>query len=257
MGNKVSSHGAGTVRIMSQNVMCWGDKEARRPLMRRVLTGHGAHFLCLQEVTPTWRGYFEEDLAGYDSVFMYRGAESLEAVPIYWRRDFAELLDSGHFWLSETPEVESYGWGAGCLRIATYGHFRIRETGRELAVINTHLDWESRSARLGGIRLIRRFTEEHFDSELPLVLTGDFNAPRGEATVTVAESFLCDTRLTAGRSTYALTCSDSDYGDEPNVTIDYIFARSGMHCNSFEVISEVGDAGPQSDHLAVMSELIL
>ena len=147
MGNKVSSHGAGTVRIMSQNVMCWGDKEARRPLMRRVLTGHGAHFLCLQEVTPTWRGYFEEDLAGYDSVFMYRGAESLEAVPIYWRRDFAELLDSGHFWLSETPEVESYGWGAGCLRIATYGHFRIRETGRELAVVNTHLDWESRSAR--------------------------------------------------------------------------------------------------------------
>ena len=244
------------VRVMSQNVLC-GNIEVRRTMMRRALTGHRADFICLQEVTPLWKQYFEEDLSDFESIFMYRGENSLEAVPIYWRRDCAELLDSGHFWLSETPEIESSSWGSGCLRIATYGLFQMKGTNVRLAVINTHLDHRSREARLGGIRLIRSFAEKHFESELPLILTGDFNAPRGEATITIADSFMCDTRLSAARTTFDMTMSDNGYGEKTNVTIDYIFARRGMRCTSFEVISKMGDAGPQSDHLGVMAELLL
>lgn len=237
--------------------MCWGDKALRRPLMKRALTEHGADFLGLQEVTSEWKEYFDEDLSDFDSVFVYRGENSLEAVPIYWRRGCASLLDSGHFWLSETPDRESFGWNGGCLRIAVWGIFRLAD-GSEFAMINTHLDYASYEARLGGIRLIRRFAEEKFKGKIPFVLTGDFNAPRGDAAITVAEGFMKDSRLVAENTTFAHTCTHGNvYGGVPNVTIDYVFVSRDISCSSFRVIEESNESGAQSDHLGALAEIIV
>ena len=39
---------------------------------------------------------------------------------IFYRKDKYDLVDSGTFWLSETPELPSLGWNGGCNRLCTW-----------------------------------------------------------------------------------------------------------------------------------------
>ncbi len=52
-----------------------------------------------------------------------------------------ELLASGYFWLSETPEIAgSRGWDGACERIASWGKLKDKISGKEYFALNTHLD---------------------------------------------------------------------------------------------------------------------
>ena len=90
-----------------------------------------------------------------------------------------ELLGSGGFWLSETPERYSTSWGTRVVRSASWAYFRLSETGLSLLHLNTHLDHVSRPARVEGGRLVLRKSEELLEDEPPVVLTGDFNCRPG------------------------------------------------------------------------------
>jgi endonuclease/exonuclease/phosphatase family metal-dependent hydrolase len=90
-----------------------------------------------------------------------------------------ELLDSGGFWLSETPERYSASWGTRVARSANWARFRL--SGRDLSFLhlNTHLDHVSRAARVEGSGLILRRLAELREDEQPVVVTGDFNCRPG------------------------------------------------------------------------------
>ncbi len=87
-----------------------------------------------------------------------------------------ELLDTGGFWLSETPERYSASWETRVVRSANLVRLRYSETGLSFLHLNTHLDHVSRLARVEGSKLIlRKLAEE----EGPAVVTGDFNCRPG------------------------------------------------------------------------------
>ena len=46
-----------------------------------------------------------------------------EYAAIFYDKQKLRLVDSGHFWLSETPEKPGPGWDAACTRICTWGLF--------------------------------------------------------------------------------------------------------------------------------------
>lgn len=237
--------------------MCWEREDnsyrERRKLLEKVFLSHGADLIGLQEVTPVWKFHFRRTLRDFDRIFMYRSEKSQEAVPIYWKRDRFEKLDGGYFWLSETPEVESRSWGTACTRITTWVCLRDMETGKSFAYVNTHLDHISETARVEGIRLIVRFIAEKFGADMPLILTGDFNAEPGSETIRIAGELLCDTRHTAKSSTDEITWHA--YGKEPPQIIDYVFVSEGVKCSKFEVIKETDGATVQSDHYAVAATI--
>ena len=52
------------------------------------------------------------------------GAESGEHAAVFYKKERFEMMDSGNFWLSETPEKPSFGWDAQCRRICSWGKFR-------------------------------------------------------------------------------------------------------------------------------------
>lgn len=103
------------------------------------------------------------------------GPAPLEMTPALVRSEAFEVLESRVFWLSPTPDVPgSTGWGAAYARTAVQLHLRGRTDGQELSWIHTHLDYLPLAVR-GMAHLLREVIEE-LPVNIPLVVTGDFNA---------------------------------------------------------------------------------
>jgi len=110
-----------------------------------------------------------------------------------------ELLDSGGFWLSETPERYSASWETRVVRSANWVRFRVLETGLSFLHLNTHLDHVSSSARREGSRLILRKLAELLEDRPPAIVTGDFNCRPGSPVYrNFIEGGFVDTCLDAG-----------------------------------------------------------
>ncbi|HET7479410.1 MAG TPA: endonuclease/exonuclease/phosphatase family protein [Rubrobacteraceae bacterium] len=98
-----------------------------------------------------------------------------------------EVVESGGFWLSETPEEYSRSWETRVARSANWVLFRSLEDGEASGAtflhLNTHLDHRSKPARVEGSRLVVRKIAELRASlgDPPVIVTGDFNAVPGSA----------------------------------------------------------------------------
>lgn len=247
-----------SVKILSQNAMSWEAEYAlfdeRRPLMERAVRESGADIIGFQEVTPRWTEFFESDLSDYGKLNVYRAKDNLEGTPIYWKKDKLEVIDSGHFWLSETPNEESLGWDAKCKRITIWILFKNTQTGTEFAFVNTHLDHRGENARVNGIQLICDFIIDKFGKDIPLILTGDFNAQPGSETIKKADSLLVDARTAAKDTTDEHTFHG--FKDLKSI-IDYIYLNRNIECEKFEIIKKTDGKTYQSDHFGVMATVDL
>ena len=98
--------------------------------------------------------------------------------PIFYDKTVLEIIDSGVFWLSETPDDPGTKFRSSSLpRIVTWGRFIIRESSRSFYFFNTHFDHRGQEARLESAVLISRRILELCDMG-PAVLIGDFNEER-------------------------------------------------------------------------------
>lgn len=245
-----------SVKVMSQNVMCWEiDPNAlfvnRRPLIKQAVLESGADVVGFQEVRPNWTEWFKEDLAGFENYTVYRDEKKPEGTPVYWNPKRVTKLDCGHFWLSETPDQESLGWDAHCKRIACWVLFETVDSGEKFVFVNTHLDHRGAVAQKNGIRLICDFIKEKF-SDLPLILTGDFNVRPDSETIAVANSLLTDARTSLGISEFEPTFHG--YCDA-GVVIDYIYHSNNLKCTDFQMLKTQEDGTILSDHYGIYAEL--
>lgn len=172
-----------SAKIMSFNVQTENGTQVRADIradmLRDLLDEYMPDSIGMQEVTTLWRDMMNNFIFNdsYASVGDPRTPGG-EANPIYYRTDKFELVDSGTFWLSDTPEVEG-SYLEGCLypRICTWAHLRDRATGKEFVHFNTHLDHlsgsDGRSLRKQQIIVILKFAQRFGD--IPMVLTGDLN----------------------------------------------------------------------------------
>lgn len=102
-----------------------------------------------------------------------------EYAAIFYNSQRIELLEEGHFWLNDTPDRPVLGWDAACVRICSWGHFRIKDSGRDFYFMNLHMDHVGVKARRESAKLVmQRITEMTDGGKKLAVLTGDFNAPQ-------------------------------------------------------------------------------
>ena len=119
-------------------------------------------------------------LEGYDYIGIGRddGEREGEHEAIFYKKDQLKLLDSGNFWLSETPEKPGLGWDAACIRICTWGKFQVNaKKKRDRAVFyffNLHMDHVGIVARREAAKLVVERIRE-IAQGAPVILTGDFN----------------------------------------------------------------------------------
>ena len=107
------------------------------------------------------------------------GKEAGEYAAIFYNPKRVELIESGNFWLNETPDRPALGWDAACIRICTWGHFRDLQTKKEFYFLNLHMDHVGKVARREAAKLVMaRITQMTDGGKKLAVLTGDFNVPQ-------------------------------------------------------------------------------
>ena len=129
----------------------------RKDRVANAIRFYDADIVGTQEVLHNQMEDLRQRLPGYESIGVGRedGKEAGEYSALWYRADRFTAKESGWFWLSETPEVAgSKGWDGACERIATWAKLQDKLTGKELFVMNTHLDHVGVAARREGVKLV-------------------------------------------------------------------------------------------------------
>ena len=215
--------------------------------------------MALKVLLANQLGDLKRLLPGYAAVGVGRedGAEAGEFSAVFYRRDRFTPLESGTFWLSETPDVAgSKGWDGACERVATWVVLHDREGGREFLFVNTHLDHVGQVARDEGVNLLRERIEA-LRGDRPVILTGDFNSEPGSSVVAHVQKdgVLHDVKQVAARKS-GTEWSFSDFGqilEAERPLLDYIFVSDGIAADLYEVLPDTLGGGYVSDHAPVMA----
>ncbi len=238
----------------------WSQRRARIAAM---LDSVDCDVIGTQELLLPQLEYMREHLSDYTSVGVARenGIDRGEHSAIFYRTERFEMIKSGNFWLSETPDsIGCKGWDAACERIATWVRLRDRATEEEFVVMNLHADHAGELARVEGMKLVVARCQEYAEGA-PVILMGDFNAtPESEPVSVILQSGIFSDSRVIAQSTSGVDYTFSNYGKIPaekRVYIDYIFVTEGVEVISNETIGEEFDGGYMSDHNPVMVDVMI
>lgn len=209
-----------------------------------------------QEVLVNQLEYLELRLNNYTRVGVGRedGIDQGEFVPIMFLEDRFTLLDSGNFWLSETPGEPSLGWDALIKRICTWVILEDRLSGEEIHVYNTHFSHVGSEARYRSAELIMDSIASK-SSDARVILTGDLNTEPGSRPYDeiidggLKDSYESDLKLGPEGTFNGFTVT-GNYDRR----IDYIFYR-GFESEYYVTNSMLIDNQYLSDHFPVISML--
>lgn len=150
----------------------------RRDLVLRVIHEFDPTVLGIQEGLRFQLDEIEAEFPRFGEVGVGRddGIEAGEYSAILYDERRLVLLDSGTFWLSDTPEVvASTSWGNGITRIVTWARFQDLLAGTTFYLFNTHWDHESQTSRERSAELLLDRIGVRAVAD-PVLVMGDFNA---------------------------------------------------------------------------------
>ncbi len=171
------------LRVMSFNIRygtandgkdVWAN---RQELVVTVIKAFAPDLMGTQETLPYQAAYINEQLAEYTYIGWSRDqSENGEQCGIFVRKERFEVLESGQFWLSETPDEKfSKSWDSSLPRVVTWTRLKDKQSeDREFLFANTHFDHQGSVARKQSAMLLRRRLSE-MAPKLPIIVTGDFN----------------------------------------------------------------------------------
>lgn len=91
---------------------------------------------------------------------------------LFYRTEAFDLLSSGYWWLSPTPDVPSIGFGNIAPRVVLWAHLHHAASDQKFVLFNTHLDHRSTNAM---VELCRQKFAEFEANYSSLLLIGDLN----------------------------------------------------------------------------------
>ena len=258
---------AQALRAMSFNIRLAIDSDGEHAWRHRadraasVIRFHQPDVVGLQEALVEQLRDLEISLPEYQWVGVGRddGEQGGEFSAIMFRPDRLELKETDTFWLSETPDVPgSKSWDAAITRVVTWALFERRSDGQQFYHFNTHFDHIGEAARRQSAQLIVDSVTVRA-GELPIVVTGDFNAqPDSEPYATVTAS-LVDARVASETPPHGPehTFSTFTATTEPTHRIDYVFVTPGIRVLRFATLAEHWEGRHASDHFPVVADVVL
>lgn len=184
-----------------------------------------------------------------------------EFTPIFYRKDRLEMLDSGSFWYSETPEVkESKSWDAMYPRIASWCQLSDKRNGAIFFFFNTHFDHQGKIAREKSSQVLRLYTDSLAVNKA-LIITGDFNST--EATPAyqhITHGKVRDALYIAGIPHYGPVHTASGFEVKTELIrarIDYIFVNEHIQVKSHATLTDQKEGRYYSDHLPVIAKIAI
>lgn len=251
------------IRVMSFNIR-YGDlgyltAEDRYPMIEETIRKGHPDSVGLQEATTEWMAYLTEALSDeYAHVGIGRddGVSAGEHSAIFYLKDKYTAVDSGNFWLSETPDEPSLGWDAGSNRICTWVVLENNETGEQYVHINSHFDNAGKEARRNSVDMILAKAKEFGD--LSVVFTADMNISEGsdEYNLMTADGGLFDTKKIADDTMNYLTYHDRMPLIHWGSVIDFVMVNEKFDALVYKVVTAGIDGNYVSDHFPIYADII-
>lgn len=254
---------AEATRVMSFNVRCADDPEGsidnRSQISVEVIKQYAPDSFGVQEATPKWLRILDKEVGDkYARVGQARDffGPFSEYNCVYYLKDKYNLLDSGTFWLSETPYKKySVSYDSACRRIASWAVLEDKETGEVYTHINTHLDHVLESTRDAQCKVL--LTEmAKLQTQGTVVITGDFNTYSDGDVYASMIAGADDAAFTAETADSGITYHN--YGkkaDEGQGAIDFIFVTKDTPVDTYKIIRDTVQGMYPSDHYPIIADI--
>lgn len=263
------------LKVMTFNIRCPAKDDGpnywdyRVELAAGVVKEHSPDIVGLQEALRRQLDDLQPHLGDYVAIGAGRddGKDKGEFSAILYNKNILEPLDSGTFWLSDTPEVPgSITWGANLPRVCTWGRFKHKASGKTFYFFNTHWDHESANSRAKSARLMAARVAKRENAGDPAIVTGDFNT--GESSEPIryltAEETGSPVRLTdvfrtlhPDRPLNECGTYHAWSGKTTGPRIDFILTTPGVKAEASEILHDRKDGRLPSDHFPVTATLRL
>ena len=165
------------------------------------------------------------------------GEQKGEHCAIFYLKKKFKVLDQGNFWLSETPDVPSYGWGAKYRRVCTWGLFQNKKTKELFYLINTHVNWGKSSVM--SANMLVDFVKEKCTKTDNVIIMADFNATQDSDLYKIITSNGFEDTYESSKYRFAPTGTGQgfriNYFTERR--IDHIFVKSGIKSSRYGVLT--------------------
>jgi endonuclease/exonuclease/phosphatase family metal-dependent hydrolase len=187
------------------------------------------------------------------------GKEAGEHSAIFYKKARLQLLQTGDFWLSQTPDRPGKGWDATCCnRICTWARFKDLQSGQVFYFFSVHFDHEGVEARRQSGQLMVRKIKE-IAQGAPVVCVGDLNSTPDTEQVKTLQGALGDAYQLTQRPAYGPvgTFNGFELTAPLRDRIDYIFVSRGSTVLDYSVLTDSMRGHYPSDHFPVVANVVL
>lgn len=185
-----------------------------------------------------------------------RGNHEDEHMGVFYRKDKLRVIESGNFWLSETPEVPgSSSWDMSLPRMVTWALFERLGSGGRFYFYNTHFAHRRQddNARLESAKLLAQRLRA-LPNAVPVIVTGDFNSAAGnDAYQTMLQPGFHDAWVNAAKKEGPETTLSGWEGSREGRRIDWILYRGVPKPSEAAIITYNEQGRYPSDHYPVLA----
>ncbi|QJX45813.1 endonuclease/exonuclease/phosphatase family protein [Hymenobacter taeanensis] len=187
------------------------------------------------------------------------GKEAGEHSAIFYKKSRLKMLQTGDFWLSQTPDKPSKGWDATCCnRICTWAKFQDLKTKREFYFFSVHFDHEGVKARRQSGKLMAQKIQE-IAKNAPVICVGDFNSIPSTEQIKTMQALLQDAFQVTKQPPYGPVGTFQGFKlDAPlQDRIDYVFVSKQFDVLDYAVLTDSMRGLYPSDHFTVLVNVVL
>jgi len=232
--------------------------EARRDLLVATVKEKNPDVFGTQELFYEQGQYIVEKAPEYTWFGVSRrGNRTDEHMGVFYKPAVLRLVESGNFWLSESPETPgSMSWDVTLPRMVTWGLFEVKNSGKKFYFYNTHFPHrgQDNEARVQSARVIQQRIAK-LPKDVPFILTGDFNTDVGSDPYKTIAAGLTDAWLTAATKSGPNGTFQGFRGTPGAARIDWILFRGLARATQAETITKSEDGRYPSDHFPVLAVL--
>jgi len=233
----------------------------RAPIVASLIRFHDFDILGTQEGLQNQLDDIKNALPEYTYYGIGRddGKTKGEHSAIFYKTEKFNLLKSGDFWLSVTPEKPGPGWDARINRICSWVQLQDKKTKKKFYCFNVHYDHQGVQARRESSLLIMQKIKEIAGKD-PVIFTGDLNGGHESEWYKSldASGWLKDTYKQVAHP-YANGGSFNGFGANLQWAeiIDHIFVTAPFTVQKWGILTDTYHGKFPSDHYPVLAVIKL
>lgn len=206
--------------------------ENRRDACCAMINHYRPVMIGVQECSKSQRDYIKSGCRGYEAVGRSKDSDvNGEQTAIFYLKDSISVLESGTFWLTDTPDQLSRLDGHYHYRTATWVKALHKSTDVVFYHINTHLDNCGNDFRSVELNVVLDFVDENC-SDFPVVMTADWNENDEHSLFNEAYKTFRNARFTAISTDKGATFNNFGYNTD-YLRIDHVFYKGFASCVKF------------------------